>query len=197
MRLRAGRGIARNPEATGALPDIMIILDTETTELMKPEVADVSAQPSIIEIALIKLNAKYEEIDRYTALLQPSIPINEEEHKRITKLTNEDLEGQPLFVELYPELCDFFIGERTLIAHNLIFDRGVLIAELQRIGKEFAFPWPPDQVCSVDRTRHYLGRRLKLTELYQQVLKKPLAQTHRAMGDATALAEIVRKLKMS
>lgn len=176
----------------------MIIFDTETTDLLKPEGAELSTQPHIIEIAMIKISVAqdYAEVDRYTALLHPGAPLDEETHKRITGLTNADLADSPTFLELHEELVEFFLGEVTLVAHNLKFDLGVLVCELRRIGMEFAFPYPPVQICTVDRTKHLRGRRLKMTELYEELLGKKLEQKHRAMSDVEALVEIVKELKL-
>lgn len=174
----------------------MIIFDTETTSLLMPEVAELSTQPHIVEIAALKLDNKYREVGRYKTLVLPAVPLNEEEHKKITGLTNADLETAPTFLEIYPHLADFFIGQDTIIAHNLEFDKGMLVAELRRIGKEFAFPYPPEQICTVNLTKHLKGHRLKLTELYEIKIGKPLKQLHRAMSDVEALTEIVRKMKL-
>lgn len=174
----------------------MIIFDTETTGLLKPEVADLSQQPYIIEIGLLKIDGKYRETDRYSALVHPPIPLDEELHKRITGLTNADLKDAPTFLELVDELAEFFLGETTLVAHNLPFDLGMLTNELRRIGREFAFPYPPQQICTVARTKHLTGERLHLPELYERVLKRKLKQTHRAMDDVMALTEIVRGMKL-
>ncbi len=175
----------------------MIILDTETTGFLKPEIADLAAQPHIVEIAMIKLDDRnYKELDRYEALMKPGAPLDEELHKRITGLTNADLADKPVFLELKDELCDFFLGERCLVAHNLEFDRGMLVVELRRIGAEHAFPFPPMQVCTVERTKHLQGHRLKLIDLYQLKLGRKLDQKHRAMSDAEALAEIVKEMKL-
>jgi DNA polymerase III subunit alpha, Gram-positive type len=174
----------------------MIIFDTETTDLLKPEAADLSWQPHIVEIALLKLDSDYNEVDVYEALLKPGVPLDEEVHKKITKLTNAELENCPTFLELYEELAGFFLGEQIVIAHNLSFDIGVLTTELRRIGKEYAFPYPPQQICTVNLTKHLKGKRLKLTDLYELTFKKELAQTHRAMGDVRALAEICKKRKV-
>lgn len=173
----------------------MIIFDTETTELLKPEVADLNIQPHMIEIAMVKLGADYEVLDQYEALLNPGVPIDEKTHKRITGLTEAELADKPLFIELYDEIVEFFLGESILIAHNLQFDLGVLVAELRRTGKEYAFPYPSNQLCTVNLTKHLKGRRLKLTELYEIKTKKKLEQKHRALSDVEALVEIVRIMK--
>lgn len=175
----------------------MIIFDSETTNLLKTELADIKDQPYIIEIAAVKLDHKYREIDEFETLVKPGIPIDDEEHKKITGLTNADLADKPIFLELYQKLAAFFLGETTMIAHNLPFDHGMLVTEMKRIGKEYAFPWPTNQICTVQQTTHLMGRRLKLTELYEHTMKKKLNQKHRAMADVKALIEVVRKLKCS
>jgi DNA polymerase-3 subunit epsilon len=171
----------------------MIVFDTETTELLKTEMANVDTQPHIIEIAMIKLDDKYKEIGSLEFLLKPRTILNDEEHKNITGLSNADLENCPTFVEVYPQIVNFVLGERRILAHNLPFDLGVLVAELKRINMEHCFPYPPEQVCTVEATAHIKGKRLRLIELYELALKKKLKQDHRAMSDAVALAEIVRK----
>lgn len=175
----------------------MIILDTETTELLKPEVADLSAQPHILEIAMLRVDAKYKVIDQYEALINPTVPFDEEAHKKMTGISMAMVAKAPTFLELYEELCDFVIGERILVAHNLAFDLGVLVVELRRIGKEFAFPYPFNGICTVEATKHLRGHRLKLTELYKISMGQDLKQAHRAMSDARALLEIVRKRKVT
>lgn len=175
----------------------MIILDTETTDFLKPDVATLATQPHMIEIAMIQLDpVTFREVDRYEALMKPSVPLDEETHKKITGLTNADLAGAPTFLELFEEIVEFFSGQHLLICHNLTFDLGVLVCELRRIGREYAFPYPPAQVCTVERTKHLLGRRLKLTELYELKMGRKLAQKHRAMADCEALAEIVQQMKI-
>lgn len=176
----------------------MIIFDTETTSFLKPEVAELKTQPRIIEIAALYVDeAKgYKVIEEFHSLLNPEEPLDEETHKQITGLKDADLAAAPTFLEIIDSLCEFFLAERVLVAHNLEFDRGVLASELRRIGRECAFPWPPTQMCTVNLTKHLLGRRMKLTELYELKLKKPLKQTHRAMDDTRALLEIVKEMKL-
>ena len=174
----------------------MVILDCETTELLMPEVADLASQPHIIEIAMLKMTDDYKEVDRYEALINPGVPIDDEQHKKITGLSNADLADAPAFIELLDELRTFFLGEGKMIAHNLEFDLGMLVVELRRVGQEFAFPYPPQQVCTVVNTKHLKGKRLKLTELYEMKIGKPYKQTHRAMDDVLALAEIVKEMQL-
>jgi len=174
----------------------MLVFDTETTGLLKPEIADLAAQPKIIEIGMVKLDHKYKELGRFDMLLYPGEPIDEEVHKRITGLTNADLEGKPTFLEILPQLAEFMLGERRIVCHNSPFDMGMLRVELERCGAQYAFPWPPEQLCTVQLTKHIKGHRLKLTDLYELKIGKPLKQEHRAMADVKALVAIIKKMKL-
>ena len=176
-----------------------LVMDTETTGLLRPSSVRLADQPKIIELALIELRHQGDEPDapmvvtnEASWLINPGEPLSPE-IVRITGLTDDALRGAPPFAAVMPELLPWFLGAHGLIAHNAPFDLGMLVNELRRLGKEHAWPYPPEQLCTV---AHYLpafGRRAKLTEVYQRVLGKPLPQKHRALDDARALVEIVLK----
>jgi DNA polymerase III epsilon subunit-like protein len=164
-----------------------IVFDTETTGLLLPSSAELKDQPQIIELALIIAP----EMTEHCWLLNPgkSLP---EEIVKITGVKDEQLIGKPSFIEILPELVELFRGAHQLIAHNLPFDLGMLINELRRCGKEHAFPYPADQLCTVSAYAHLKGHNLKLTDLYQKVLGRELKQEHRALADVRALVEILQ-----
>lgn len=169
-----------------------LIYDTETTGLLKPGIADLASQPKIIEFALVELDDDYNEVGAWSWLINPGEPITDEITK-ITGLTNNDLVGKPSFIQVLPEIEDVFLGAHRLMAHNLPFDLGMLTNELKRVGREYAFPYPPNQLCTVQLASELIfGRRARMTELYEKTLGKKLEQTHRALDDVRALVEIVR-----
>ena len=99
-----------------------VCLDTETTGL------DESAE--IIEIGMVKV-IDGQIADRYSQLVKPKHPIPE----TITQLTGIDdsmVEHQPYWEDMEPAVLDF-IGDYTLVAHNVSFDRGMLEHHLGRI----------------------------------------------------------------
>lgn len=172
-----------------------LIFDTETTDLIKPSAADLKSQPKIIEIGLIEIHADSGVatiFDETSWLINPGEKVTDEITK-ITSITNDMLVGKPSFIDILPELERKFLGVYGLVCHNLPFDIGVLIAELRRAGREHAFPYPPHQLCTVSAYSFIKGHNLKLVDLYKHVMGKELAQTHRALDDARALAEIVIK----
>lgn len=173
----------------------MIVLDNETTNLTMPEAAPLDQQPRIIEFAAIKLDDKtLKETERIDFLCDPRMIIPPESVK-ITGITNEMVKGLPPFLAHVPRMVDFFLGQRTVVAHNLSFDVTILRYELQRLGRVTSFPWPPEQICTVEATMGLKGYRLKLGDLYELLMGKPMKEAHRAIVDVEALCDCVRALR--
>lgn len=163
-----------------------IIFDTETTGLLMPRKAPIEKQPRIIELGALLVDSSGE-LGSINWLLDPGIELPPEITK-ITGIKPEDLVGKPKFVDVLPELVEFFKDVDVLIAHNAPFDVGMLSNELARAGCT-SFPWPTETICTVQEYRQVFGHRPKLTELYERMMNKPLMQTHRALDDVRALYE--------
>ena len=171
----------------------MIIIDLETTGLSAPSLATPAQQPYIIEFAARKLGEDGSLIHNLGFFVKPPVPITPEITK-ITGITQAMVDGAKSFAAHLPAIQEFFLGERLLIAHNLAFDRGVLAEELKRLDALLKFPWPPEHFCTVENTQDLGLKDRKLVTLYQHYIGKPLAQTHRAADDVSALTEIVVKM---
>lgn len=173
----------------------MIVYDTETTGLPKPMGVPLNEQPQIIEFAAIKLDDKtLKEKDRIEFLIQPGVPLPPEIVK-ITGIQDVDLKDAKPFIHHLKTVVDFFLGERSMVAHNLGFDKALLKFELLRLDKEFAFPWPPDQWCTVEASYGIKNRRLHLSELHELATGKPHKGAHRAINDVEALCTCIRWLR--
>jgi DNA polymerase III epsilon subunit-like protein len=169
------------------------IFDTETTGLLKPDVSDLDQQPRIIEFAISIQDRQYNIVEDHVWLINPGIEISEEITK-ITGITNDDLHDKPSFIEVLPEIIAVLRRLDRIIAHNCPFDHQMLINELKRIGQEFKFPYPPEWICTVQLAQELIyGRRARLIELYKDTMGKELEQTHRALDDVHALADVVRE----
>lgn len=182
-----------------------LVFDTETSGLPVPSSAPLEKQPKIIDLALVEVSFGipprsvasdptpiWHVTNEFQRIINPGEPLYNDT-KRITGITEDDVRGQPTFSEILPDLIQFVHGATGLIAHNLPFDLNLLAFELRRCGREHAFPYPPEQMCTVANYHPVFGRRAKLTEVYLRVMGKELAQKHRALDDARALAEIVIK----
>lgn len=167
-----------------------MVLDCETTGLLLHPAAELHKQPQVIEFACSLLSRETGEVvESRSMLINPGRPLPPEIVK-ITGLTDADLEGQPFFQERLAEIEELFRRSTVMLAHNLPFDEGMLLNELRRVGcKEF--PWPRG-LCSIGLYAQEWGRNMRMVELYQALLGKPLEQTHRAADDVAALVEIVQ-----
>ena len=169
----------------------MIAIDTETTGLLHPSAADLHLQPYIIEIYACKFDKDFNfQGELYTRIRAP-IPVP----PKITEITGIDdsmLIGAPSFVQCYDRLCEFFRGEHTVFAHNCSFDMGMLRLELQRYGWEYKFPWPKNQICTVEASYPIKNRRMNLKELHFMATgKEEIAGAHRARNDVGALVKCI------
>ena len=167
-----------------------IIFDTETTGLLKPSAMVLEQQPKIIELGAVYIKNK-KIINELTQLINPneSLPVK---IINITGIKDEDLIGKPTFKEYLPILFEFFKDADVLICHNAPFDVGMLKVELRR--SEFnLFEWPKNIICTIQEYKSRMGKWPKMTELYLNIMGKPLEQSHRALDDCKALYEILIK----
>lgn len=173
----------------------MIVLDTETTALTAATHAPLTMQPHIIEFAAVRLDdTTLERGDVMHFLCKPPVSVPKE-MKKINGMTDDLLANEKPFAFYYPAVCEFFLGTRVMVAHNLAFDSDVLSSELRRMGKLIQFPWPVEHVCTVERTQDIIGKYLKLSDLYRHATGRDAAQTHRALDDVNLLVEIVQWMR--
>lgn len=179
-------------------PDI-IVFDTETTGLTLHPDADAAKQPRCIEFGAALLSgADGSILDTINLMVNPGIPITEEITK-ITGITDADVADAPPFGDHLPAISSFFARAGAVMAHNLPFDKAIMLGEFRRLGfnEDFGtFPWPDIELCTVGIYKEQWGRNPRLIELYPAVLGKPLAQTHRALDDVMALVEVIQADKL-
>lgn len=165
----------------------MIFIDSETTGLTKPYASELSFQPYMTEIFCCKVDSNFDNATYFDSLIKPPIPIPDDVIE-ITHITNEMVADAPKFIEIYDDLCNYFLGETIIIGHNLSFDRDILKFELMRYDLEFKFPWPKTHICTVEKSYQIKNKRLKLSQLHEMATGKPeITGAHRAREDVMAL----------
>lgn len=167
-----------------AFPDNYTVFDIETTGLD-------SKYDEIIEIGALKIrNNKI--IDQFSFLIKPSSPIDEFITK-LTGITNEMVSDAPNINEILPKFLEF-IGDDTLIGHNINFDINFVYDNL--INNNYEKGLSND---FIDTLR--LGRKI-LKDLKHHKLKD-LAEyyeididgSHRSLKDCEITNEIFKNLK--
>jgi DNA polymerase III alpha subunit (gram-positive type) len=172
----------------------MIVFDLETTGLPKAEGSDLNMQPRIIEFGAIKVDENFEEIGKLEFFCNPGHELDPKIIK-ITNITDDMLKDKKPFIAHYKDLCEFFIGQREIVAHNLPFDRKVLRFELERVDKLTKFPWPIEHICTVEVGQQVWGKMRKLGDIYEELFGFKIENAHRSINDVKATIEILKWYK--
>lgn len=157
------------------------ILDIETTGGQFNE-------EGITEIAIYKFDG-HEIVDQFISLVNPEIPIQPFVVK-LTGINNEMLRSAPKFFEVAKRIIEM-TNDCVLVAHNADFDYRILRTEFRRLGYEFN----QKTLCTVElskkllpeQTSHSLGKLVR-------ALGIPMADRHRASGDAMATVKLFKIL---
>ncbi len=154
-----------------------VCLDTETTGL--------NTTSEIIEVGMVKvIDGRI--ADRYSQLVRPLLPIPEQV-TLLTSIDNRMVEDQPTWRQIEQQVLDF-IGDFTLVAHNVPFDRGMLE---QHLGRILPNPW----VDTHDMAKIFLPSltSYKLISI-AGALDVERSDFHRALADADCAAQVLLKL---
>ena len=171
----------------------LVVYDTETTGLLKPNAVSVKEQAYIIEYYGVCIDENIEIQKEFETFIKPPVPISDEITK-ITGITEDMVRNAPTFADVYSELCDLYEGARCLVAHNASFDVSMLANELIRMDKLIHFPWPVHHICTIERTHSIKGHRLNLQALHEYLFGKGFADAHRAKVDVFALVRCLHEL---
>ena len=157
------------------------ILDIETTGGQFNE-------EGITEIAIYKFDG-HQIVDQFISLVNPEIPIQPFVVK-LTGINNAMLRSAPKFYEVAKRIIEITEG-CVLVAHNADFDYRILRTEFRRLGYDFN----TKTLCTVElskkllpeQTSHSLGKLVR-------ALGIPMADRHRASGDAMATVKLFKML---
>lgn len=157
------------------------ILDIETTGGQYNE-------EGITEIAIYKFDG-HQVVDQFISLVNPEIPIQPFVVK-LTGINNAMLRSAPKFYEVAKRIIEI-TNDCVLVAHNAVFDYRVLRTEFRRLG----FDFNKQTLCTVELSKkllpeqpsHSLGKLVR-------ALGIPIADRHRASGDAMATVKLFKYL---
>ena len=161
-----------------------VILDTETTGL-KP-----ASGHRIIEIGCVELKDRRKTDRVLHYYINPEREI-EEAAVEIHGITEEQLQGEPVFADIADPFIDF-IRDSEVIMHNAPFDAAFIDAELSRLGDEWG---RLEDYCRITDTlemarERHPGQRNSLDALsarYQVNIERNL---HGALLDAQILLDV-------
>jgi len=157
------------------------ILDIETTGGQYNE-------EGITEIAIYKFDG-HEVVDQFISLVNPEIPIQPFVVK-LTGINNAMLRSAPKFYEVAKRIIEMTEG-CIIVAHNASFDYRILQTEFRRLG----FKFQKQTLCTVELSKKLLpGHESYSLGKLVRALGIPMADRHRASGDAMATVKLFKML---
>jgi DNA polymerase III epsilon subunit-like protein len=142
------------------------------------------------EIGLVRLNDALEPQEEFETVLRPPIkPLKES--MSYARLSMGEINSAPTFREVWPQISKFFSGS-VVVAHNKIYEIGVIKNELSVLGEDNCPPF----ICTLEWSRKIIGSRLNSHTLGRMCsyFDIPLDNAHEAIADARATAVLFRKL---
>ena len=157
------------------------ILDIETTGGQFNE-------EGITEIAIYKFDGR-EVVDQFISLVNPEIPIQPFVVK-LTGINNAMLRSAPKFFEVAKRIIEI-TSDCVIVAHNASFDYRILRTEFKRLGYDFQ----AKTLCTVELSKKLIPEQpsYSLGKLVR-ALGIPMADRHRASGDAMATTKLFKML---
>ncbi len=177
------------------MSNLLLFIDTETTGIVKGHpkpTLEPGKWPRLVEIAWILTDISGTTVECDDLLIIPdgfSIP---PESTKIHNITTDIAKNDGIPVkEALERFIQVSYQADTVVAHNLWFDFGVIIAEGTRLGLN---PFPPEiqQVCTMHSSTDHCklkspkGKGYKwpgLAELYKILFNKDIVIQHRAIND--------------
>ena len=146
----------------------------------------------IIEVGVV-IFEEGEVVERWSQLVDPGVPLPAESTE-VTGIQPEDLVGQPPLVDVLDDLFAQF-ENTVLLAYNHEFDVGVLMSELDRIGRSAQLPpcLDPFPFCWEHIRAKGLTRNAQLGTI-AEYMEIPLDEAHRAVHDAEAAGRVMLEL---
>ena len=157
------------------------ILDIETTGGQFNE-------EGITEIAIYKFDG-HEIVDQFISLVNPEKPIQPFVVK-LTGINNAMLQSAPKFYEVAKRIIEM-TQDCVIVAHNAQFDYRILRTEFSRLGYDFE----RQNLCTVELAKKLIPEQpsYSLGKLVR-ALGIPMADRHRASGDALATVKLFKML---
>lgn len=128
-------------------------------------------------------------MDQFISLVNPEIPIQPFVVK-LTGINNAMLRSAPKFYEVAKRIIEITEG-CIVVAHNASFDYRILRTEFRRLGYDFVKP----TLCTVELAQKLIpGMQSYSLGKLVRALGIPMADRHRASGDAMATVKLFKML---
>lgn len=145
-------------------------------------------EEGITEIAIYKFDG-HQVVDQFISLIDPQRKIQEFVVK-LTGINSKMLRNAPKFYEVAKRIVEI-TKDCTIVAHNAAFDYRILRTEFERLSYDFE----RNTLCTVELSQQLIANQpsYSLGKLTRS-LGIPIADRHRASGDALATIQLFKLL---
>lgn len=187
----------------------IIVFDVETTGLpLRRNISykESSNWPRIVQFAFGIYNINGETLEEHNFIINPDGFEIPENSTKIHKITNEIAKSKGIEIK---KVLNIFLDKieniNYLVAHNLNFDKSILLSELHR--NNISFNWEKyifKELCTMESTTEYcklLPYRYnkykwpKLEELHNKLFNETIDGFHNALVDIQVCKKCLFKLK--
>src|SRR6185295_10861892 len=93
--------------------------------------------PEVVEFACVTVKDWEERVSEYQNIIRPRVwPVaTEVREKGALRLSDDELEHQPSFSQVAPDIERLLSSADAVVAHNLSFDMEMIDIEFERLGR--------------------------------------------------------------
>lgn len=164
--------------------DEPVVIDCETTGL--------GSGHRIVSFAALRLDADLMPVDGLYLVFNPGRP-SDPRARQVHGLSDAYLAQQPAFSDHAHEIRDF-IGQRTLVAHNLSFDLRMLSYEFSEAQHRGLLPDHPTFCTMLEMRRRYPGQKATLDASLARIGLSRAGERHGAIEDVMLAMNVLRAL---
>ncbi len=173
-----------------------IFIDTETTGLPKHRNApytDVGNWPRLVQLAWVIIDGNGRELSAVERIVKPDGFTIPNEAAEIHGITTEMAKQKGIrLVEVLAEFAAALEQSKTVVAHNVEYDRPVLEAEYIRAGMKCVLG-SKNLICTMESSTNYCAlpgrygyKWPSLDELHRKLFNAPMGAAHNALVDVRA-----------
>jgi len=173
-----------------------IFIDTETTGLPKHRNApytDVGNWPRLVQLAWVIIDGNGRELSAVERIVKPDGFTIPNEAAEIHGITTEMAKQKGIrLVEVLAEFAAALEQSKTVVAHNVEYDRPVLEAEYIRAGMKCVLG-SKNLICTMESSTNYCAlpgrygyKWPSLDELHRKLFNESMGKAHNALVDVRA-----------
>lgn len=176
-----------------------VMIDLEMNKIERQQWGEYKLSSELIEIGAVKMDAQYQEIDRYQTYVHPEYGSMDQRITELTGITDAKLEGAPLFAEAMDQFRVWIGNKKTQFYSWSMSDirQFQMEAAFKQYDRSFIHQLESHWNDFQEEYSQLLGieKKIKLDQAVSAADYEFTGAQHAALADAVNTAEILRLSK--